>query len=89
VQIAVRARIAQVIELRLASTRLRHNVINVECLRRDDLRDVAILVPVTRTLSDSTGQRQGEVGHQRRTAQERRDGRRVCAVWRTALVRRT
>ena len=89
VKIAVRASIAQVIELGLASTHLRHNVINVERLRRDDLRGVAILATVTRTFCDPTCQRQGNIGHKRRTAQDRLDWRMACALRRAALVRRT
>jgi hypothetical protein len=89
VKIAVRASIGQVIELGLASTHLRHNMINVERLRRDDLRGVAILATVARTFCDPTCQRQGNVGHKRSTAQDRRDWRMACAVRRAALVRRT
>jgi hypothetical protein len=49
-EIAVRAGIAQVIEMGLASKHLRHNVVNVERLGSDDLRCVAIFATVARTL---------------------------------------
>ena len=70
VEIAVRAGIAKVIEMGLASKHLRHNVVNVECLSSDDLRCVAILATVARTLCDPTCQSQGDVGHKMSTAQE-------------------
>ena len=73
VEIAVRAGIAQVIEMSLASKHLWHNVINVERLRCDDLWRVAILATVARTLGNPTRQSKGNVGHRARNAQKRLD----------------
>src|SRR5438105_2850898 len=70
VKIAVRAGIAKVIEMGLASQHLRYNVVNVERLGSDDLRCVAIFATVARTLCDPTRQSQGYVGHNMITAQE-------------------
>ena len=70
VEIAVRAGIAKVIKLSLASKHLRHNVVNVERLSSDDLRCMAIFTTVVRTLCNSTRQSQGYVGHKMSTAQE-------------------
>jgi hypothetical protein len=77
VEVAVRAGIAKIIELGLASKHLRHNVVNVERLRSDALRCVAILATVARTFCEPTRQSQGDVGHKMRTAQERLDWRRT------------
>jgi hypothetical protein len=63
VKIAVRAGIAKVIEMDLTSKHLRHNVVNVERLSRDDLRCMAIFATVVCTLSNPTRQGQGYVGH--------------------------
>jgi hypothetical protein len=67
VEVAVRAGIAQVIEMGLASEHSRHNVVNVECLSRDNLRRMAIFATVVRTFRDPTRQSQGDVGHKRST----------------------
>jgi hypothetical protein len=75
-EIAVRAGIAKVIKLSLASKRLRHKVVNVERLGSDDLRCVAIFTTVVRTLRNPTRQGQGQVGHKSITAQELLDWRR-------------
>ena len=77
VEIAVRAGIAKVIEMGLASKRLRHNVVNVERLSSDDLWCVAIFTMVARTLCDPTRQSQGYVRHRMSTAQEPLDWRRT------------
>ena len=88
VEIAVRAGIAKVIEMGLASKHLRHNVVNVERLGSDDLRCVAIFTTIARTLCHPTRQGQGEVRHKVIAAQEPLDWRRKRAVRRAALVRR-
>ena len=63
VQIAVRAGIAKVRKLSLASKYLRHNMINVECLGSDDLRCVAIFATVACTFCHPTRQSSRQVGH--------------------------
>ena len=88
VEIAVRAGIAKVIEMGLASKHLRHNVVNVERLSSNDLRCMAIFTMVVRTLCNPTRQSQGYVGHKMSTAQEPLDWWRKRAVRRAALVRR-
>jgi len=70
VEIAVRAGIAKVIKLSLASKHLRHNVVNVERLSSDDLRCMAIFTTVVRTLCNPTRQSQGYVGHKNIAAQD-------------------
>jgi hypothetical protein len=66
VEVAVWAGITQVMEMGLASKHSRHNVVNVECLGRDDLRCVAILATVVRTFCGPTRQNQGDIGHKER-----------------------